>query len=148
VLVARGQGDSEQVKMSLRLKRYGLVDRESRSHAATTDGGRLPRYVHAVSGATVLPDVSRPRGSQLGAEVPLVLQARAPKVDLNFNRSLKMLPCVPRNGALFSQHRTFSAPELSLKASRKDIQCWALTQRLTKSLGGHVSATLVQQSDL
>jgi hypothetical protein len=52
VLVARGQGDSEQVKMSLRLKRYGLVDRESRSHAATTDGGRLPRYVHAVSGAS------------------------------------------------------------------------------------------------
>lgn len=63
MLVARGQGDSEQVKMSLRLKQYGLVDRESRSHAATTDGGRLPRYVHTVSGATVLPDVSRSRGS-------------------------------------------------------------------------------------
>lgn len=62
-----------------------------------------------------------------------MLQARAPKVDLNFKRSLKMLPCIPRNGALFSQHRTFFAPEPSLNTSRKDIQCWDLTQRLRDS---------------
>lgn len=143
VLVARGQGDSEQFKMSLRLKQYGLVDRESRSHAATTAGDRLPSYIHLVSGAIVTPDVSRPRGASWfrGATSATGLCAEG---RFELQKVSKSVAAYAEKWYSLLRTHSLLTSELLRQTSKTDVQWWRPTYRVTKNFWGNVYAELGQ----